>query len=60
MPANFPVCENFCRCFVRFAEHFFVSSVLFTDEARFGREGIINDHNKHQWAEERSSLCNPF
>jgi hypothetical protein len=26
--------------------------VLFTDEACFGRDGIINIHNQHQWAEE--------
>jgi hypothetical protein len=28
--------------------------VLFTDEARFGRRGIINIHNHHQWAEKNS------
>jgi hypothetical protein len=33
-------------------EKFFVSSVVFTDEARFGRDGIIYIHNQHQWAEE--------
>jgi hypothetical protein len=26
--------------------------VLFTDEAHFGRDGIINIHNQHQWAGE--------
>jgi hypothetical protein len=26
--------------------------VLFTDEARFCRDGIFNIHNQHQWAEE--------
>jgi hypothetical protein len=31
---------------------FFVSSVLFTDEAAFTRNGIINFHNNHMWAEE--------
>jgi hypothetical protein len=25
--------------------------VLFIDEARFGRDGIISIHNQHQWAE---------
>jgi hypothetical protein len=35
----------------RNAENFFVSSVLFTKEARFGRDSIINIHNQHQWAE---------
>jgi hypothetical protein len=31
---------------------FFVSSVLFRDEAAFTRNGIINFHNNHMWAEE--------
>jgi hypothetical protein len=31
---------------------FFVSSVLFTDEAAFTRNGIITFHNNHVWAEE--------
>jgi hypothetical protein len=31
---------------------FFVCSVLFTDEAAFARNGIINFHNNHVWAEE--------
>jgi hypothetical protein len=26
--------------------------LLFTDEARFLTDGIINIHNKHKWAEE--------
>jgi hypothetical protein len=52
-PVDFPVRENFCRCFVQCsAEHVFVS-VLFTDQARFDREVIINIHNQHQWAEEK-------
>jgi hypothetical protein len=28
--------------------------VLFADEAPFNRDGIINIHNHHQWAEENS------
>jgi hypothetical protein len=49
---DFPSGETFCWCFVlRSVGHFFVSSVLFTDEARFGRDSIINIHNQHQWAE---------
>jgi hypothetical protein len=31
---------------------FLVSSVLFTDEAAFTRNGIITFHNNHVWAEE--------
>jgi hypothetical protein len=50
---DLPAQENFCQCFVpQSAEHFFVSSVLFADEARFGIDSIINIHNQHQWAEE--------
>jgi hypothetical protein len=53
MPAYFPAREKFYRCFVRrSAEHFFVPSVLHTDEAGFGRDNIINIHNQHQWTEE--------
>jgi hypothetical protein len=53
MPVDFPARENFCRCFLqRSAEYFFVPSVPFTDEARFGTDGIIGIHNQHQWAEE--------
>jgi hypothetical protein len=34
------------------SEYFTISSMLFTDEARFSTYGIINVHNQHQWAEE--------
>lgn len=46
---------------VQFAEWFlekqrieaqFVGKVLFTDEAGFGRNGVINCHNLHQWQED--------
>jgi hypothetical protein len=48
-----PAGENFCMCFVtRSSEHFFVSSVLCSDSAHFGRDGIISIHNQHQRAEE--------
>jgi hypothetical protein len=41
--------ELLCQCFVqRSAEHFFASSMLFTNAAHFGRH-IINIHNQHQW-----------
>jgi hypothetical protein len=53
--ADFPVRENLYWCFVqRSVENVFVSSVLFTDEAHFGSDGIINIRNQHQWAEEKS------
>jgi hypothetical protein len=31
---------------------FFVSSVVFSDEAAFTRNGVITCHNNHMWAEE--------
>jgi hypothetical protein len=43
--------KEYCFCSIS-AEHFFVSSVLFTDEAHFSRYAIINIHNQHQWEEE--------
>ena len=30
----------------------FAASILFTDEASFGRDGIRNFHNDHLWADE--------
>jgi hypothetical protein len=45
--------REFCRYFVRQStEHFFVSSALFTDMARFSTVSSINNDNKRQWAEE--------
>jgi hypothetical protein len=35
-------------------EHLLYSSLPFTDEARFGRDGVINIHNKYQCAGEHS------
>jgi hypothetical protein len=53
MTADFPERGNLCRCFVQqSAEYFLALSVLFTDEACFSRDDIINIHNQHQWAEE--------
>jgi hypothetical protein len=53
MPADFPAQDNFSRYFLqRSAEHFFVSSLLFTNEAHFDRDSIINIYKLHQWTEE--------
>jgi hypothetical protein len=53
MPSDFKARDKFCRRFVqRNDEHFFDSSVLFTDLARLSIDGTINIHNQHQWAEE--------
>lgn len=43
-------CEWFTRKCIR--NPLFHSSVLFTDEAGFNRDGIINFHNNHLWADE--------
>jgi hypothetical protein len=52
-PADFPAIEDFCQWLVHQCalNPFFVSSVLFTDEAAFIRNGIINFHSNHLWAE---------
>jgi hypothetical protein len=48
MPADFPARETLCWCLVhRSAEHIFVSSELFTDEARFASDGTIGIHRQH-------------
>lgn len=52
-PADYPPRANFCRWFIaQTANPRFVSSVLFTDEATFGRDGITNLHNMHVWSDE--------
>jgi hypothetical protein len=57
MPADFPARKKICRCFVqRNAEHFSVSSVPFTDETHFDRDGNVNIYNQHQWEEVLSIL----
>jgi hypothetical protein len=53
MPADYPPWENFSPWFVhQITNPFFVSSVLFTDEANFILCCFTNFHNKHQCAEE--------
>jgi hypothetical protein len=55
--ADFPAQGKFVGVVFReMLRIFFVSSVLFTDKARLGRDGIINIHNQHQWSEENSNL----
>ena len=50
LPADFPPRESFCCSFVQQAISIMglLSSVLFTDEAIFGHDGIINLHH-HLW-----------
>lgn len=54
LPEDYPHRVNFCRWYldkIRYNRHF-PSSILFTDEATFTREGIFNHQNWHHWAEE--------
>lgn len=53
-PADYPPRQQFCRWLLnRCAEEpNFVAHILFTDEASFARDGIMNSHNMHYWADE--------
>lgn len=37
----------------------FVKSIMFTDESKFDRKGIFNQHNSHYWAEENPRVVRP-
>jgi hypothetical protein len=51
-PASYPTRETLCQCFVQqYAEPPFILSVVFSDEAGFGRDGVIHFHIHYQWAE---------
>lgn len=45
---------NFCRTIrnLHNGDQNFTRSILFTDEAGFGRDGLINLHNEHYWSDE--------
>jgi hypothetical protein len=60
--ADFPAREAFCKWFVHQCalDSFFISSILFTDEAAFARNGIINFHNSHVWAEDNPHVVVQF
>lgn len=54
LPRDFPARLNFCNWFqgmCSIVPHFSVR-ILFTDEATFSRNGIMNFHNQHTWAED--------
>lgn len=53
-PADYPARVNYANWFLqRFRQNpNFISIVLFTDEAGFTRDGVINCHNLHIWHEE--------
>lgn len=45
---------NFCRWLVENINHHpnFINNILWSDEATFTQEGIINTHNLHYWSDE--------
>ena len=52
---------NFCRWFLQdcVVERDFPRWILFTDEAKFTRKGVINFRNSHVWANENSRNTRP-
>ena len=54
LPEDFPRRIEFCNWVLdrHRNDANFIGSVLFTDEAGFSKNGIINSHNLHLWAEE--------
>jgi hypothetical protein len=53
-PADYPRRQEFSQWFLQrcAAEPLFPSIVIFTDQASFTREIIINRHKNHAWADE--------
>lgn len=50
---------QFCHWFLeRCITPNFHSTVLFTDEAKFSRDAILNYHNNHQWSDENPHAIN--
>lgn len=54
LPQDFPRRLEFSRWILRKCTTHpnFLSRILFTDEAQFTRDGVVNFHNVHVWAEE--------
>ena len=50
--ADFPAPRHFCEWFIQQCVNpNFGATVLFTDEASFQRDQIVNFHNQHVWAD---------
>jgi Transposase. len=51
LPRDFPARLDYCRWFLQKTAQNpnFTSKILFTDEATFSRDAIINFHNNHFW-----------
>jgi hypothetical protein len=54
LPRDFPQRLTFCRWILqKIAQNpQYIAEVLFTDEANFSRNAIMNFHNKHLWCDE--------
>lgn len=54
LPVDLPNRANFCRLLLNNEEHnpSYLSSILWTDESTFTRDGITNFHNLHEWQPE--------
>lgn len=53
-PNDYPARLEYCNWFLQKQreDNTFISRVLFSDESGFSRDGVINSHNLHFWAEE--------
>ncbi|KAJ4438232.1 hypothetical protein ANN_14171 [Periplaneta americana] len=60
-PADYPARVRFCQWFLQQCgvNQNFPALVLFTDEAKFTRDGITNFHNQHVWAYENPRATVP-
>jgi hypothetical protein len=61
-PVDYPRQQEFSQWFLQrcAAEPRFPSIVLYTDEASFTRESIINSHNNRVWADENPHTSKDF
>jgi transposase len=58
---DFPLRQQFCQIFFQqlAVNPLFPTVILFTDEASFSRNGIINFKNNHEWNDENPHAINP-
>lgn len=57
-PADYPARVQYAHWFLQKQQEDrkFIGSVLFTDEAGFRRDGVINSHNVHSWNDENPHI----
>lgn len=59
LETDFEPRRAFCEWFIQQCiDPQFQSKILFTDEAQFTRNGVMNFHNNHQWAQENPHAIN--